>query len=254
MRLLISFVLRKFSQDETQFGEIKLKHPILFLIDEFPTLGNFQVLETMMGILAGYGITFFLICQSMTQIIKLYGENNPILDHCRVMATYAMSDVKSAEMFSKLIGVESVTNSNVSSSGSRYDFGMNNMSVSNQTVQRNLMNPDEIQHLPANQMIVFSQGMPATICKKNAYYADERFNKKVNLPKPETREELLLETLDSCKEKPYDKHWYDIPADFYLPTHDIEVIPGGFKAPVEKSVRREESDENLSSEQLGALI
>jgi type IV secretion system protein VirD4 len=193
IRILVTFILRKFSQDEVQFGEQKLKHPILFLIDEFPTLGTFTTLETMMGILAGYGITFYLICQSPSQIYRLYGEHTTILDHCKFIMTYAMSDPKGAEMFSKMTGVESVTFSNVSNSGSRFDAGMNNLNVSEQTQQRNLMNADEIQHLPANQLIIFPQGSPAIIAKKNVYYSDPRYKDKVMLPPPKNRDELLRE-------------------------------------------------------------
>jgi len=193
IRIIVTFILRKFSQDEVQFGEQKLKHPILFLIDEFPTLGTFTALETMMGILAGYGITFYLICQSPSQIYRLYGEHTTIFDHCKFIITYAMSDHKGAEMFSKMTGVESVTFSNVSKSGSRYEAGMNNINISEQTQQRNLMNADEIQHLPANQLLIFPQGSPAIIAKKNVYYADPRYKDKVNLPIPRNRGELLLE-------------------------------------------------------------
>jgi type IV secretion system protein VirD4 len=193
IRILVTFMLRKFSQDEVQFGEQKLKHPILFLIDEFPTLGTFTTLETMMGILAGYGITFYLICQSPSQIYRLYGEHTTIFDHCKFIMTYAMSDPKGAEMFSKMTGVESVTFSNISNSGSRFDAGMNNLNVSEQTQQRNLMNADEIQHLPANQLIIFPQGSPAIIAKKNVYYSDPRYKDKVNLPPPKNRNDLLRE-------------------------------------------------------------
>ncbi|MDR0456181.1 MAG: type IV secretory system conjugative DNA transfer family protein [Treponema sp.] len=193
IRIIVTFILRKFSQDEVQFGQQKLKHPILFLIDEFPTLGTFTTLETMMGILAGYGITFYLICQSPSQIYRLYGEHTTIFDHCKFIMTYAMSDPKGAEMFSKMTGVESVTFSNVSKSGSRYEAGMNNINISEQTQQRNLMNADEIQHLPANQLIIFPQGSPAIIAKKNVYYSDPRYKDKVNLPVPQNRRELLLE-------------------------------------------------------------
>jgi type IV secretion system protein VirD4 len=193
IRILVTFMLRKFSQDEVQYGEQKLNHPILFLIDEFPTLGTFTTLETMMGILAGYGITFYLICQSPSQIYRLYGEHTTIFDHCKFMMTYAMSDPKGAEMFSKMTGLESVTFSNISNSGSRFDTGMNNINVSEQTQQRNLMNADEIQHLPANQLLIFPQGAPAIIAKKNVYYSDRRYKDRVNLPPPRNRRELLLE-------------------------------------------------------------
>ncbi|MCL2763243.1 MAG: type IV secretory system conjugative DNA transfer family protein, partial [Treponema sp.] len=211
MRILITFILRKFSQDEVQFGEQKLKHPILFLIDEFPTLGTFATLEVMMGILAGYGITFYLICQSPSQIYKLYGEHTTIFDHCKFIVTYAMSDPKGAEMFSKMTGVESVTFTNYSNSGSRFEAGMNNINVSEQTQQRNLMNPDELQHLPANQLIIFPQGAPAIMAKKNVYYSDPRYADKVNLPPPKNRQELLRECANTRKPDLSKKQWFWVP-------------------------------------------
>lgn len=255
MRLLISFILRKFSQGETQFGEIKLSFPILFLIDEFPTLGAFPVLETMMGILAGYGITFFLICQSMTQIIKLYGENNPILDHCRVMCTYAMSDYKSAKLFSDMIGIETVKHSNDSSSGNKFDWGMTNVSVNTQTVQRNLMNADEIQHLPANLMLIFAHGMPVYIAKKNVYYSDPFYSKRLETCKsliPKSRKELLKETQKSVRIKPEDKHWYDVPVTEYYPIYDSETtVPVNVFSHTVKTI---ELDDDSAVELTGAMI
>lgn len=254
VRLIITFVLTRFSSSETQFGEIKLKNHILFIIDEFPTLGAFPILETMMGILAGYGITFYLICQSFTQITKLYGDKNPILDHCRVITTYAMSDLASAEMISKMVGIESVENSNISNSGNRFDFGMNNLNVSEQTIQRNLINPDEVMHLPANEMLVIAQGAPATRCKKCVYYEDERFKDKVNLPGPKNREELLKECINTTKPDKNERQWFDIDPSSYLESVDepIKVEPA-LKINL-KQLNNSSKDENADKSIEGIVI
>jgi len=225
IRILVTFILRKFSQDEVQFGEVKLKHPILFLIDEFPTLGTFTALEVMMGILAGYGITFYLICQSPSQIYKLYGEHTAIFDHCKFIVTYAMSDPKGAKMFSEMVGIESVTYNNNSVSGSKYAASQDNVNTSEQTQQRNLMNPDELQHLPGNQLIIFPQGSPAIMAKKNVYYSDMRYKSKIKLPKPKNRYELLQECKNSTKPNPKDKQWFHIPEEVYMQSEDILVEP-----------------------------
>jgi type IV secretion system protein VirD4 len=246
MRLVITFVLRKFSQADVSFRTQKLAHPILFLIDEFPTLGYMPVLEEMMGILAGYGITFFLICQSPTQIHKLYGEKSPIFDHCRFIATYATSDVQSSEMFSKMAGVDTATFGSLSNSGSRYDYGMTNLNVSNQTVQRNLLNADEIQHLPANRVLVFGQGMPVAYCKKTAYYQDPRFKKKAYLPVPKVRAELLAECADSVKPSDSSMQWFEVQDSAYYSTREVEVV-AEMKCDLP-------SDEELSVKQKGAML
>ena len=225
IRIIITFILRKFSQDEVQHGEQKLKHPILFLIDEFPTLGTFTTLEVMMGILAGYGITFYLICQSPSQVYKLYGEQTAIFDHCKFIMTYAMSDPKGAKMFSEMVGIESVTFNSTSSSGSRYATGLDNLNVSEQTTQRNLMNPDELQHLPANQLLIFPQGAPAIVAKKNVYYSDPRYTTKVNLPPPKNRQELLLECAETTKPDFNQRQWFHISEEIYMQTEDFIVEP-----------------------------
>jgi len=225
IRIIVTFILRKFSQDETQFGEQKLKHPILFLIDEFPTLGTFTTLEVMMGILAGYGITFYLICQSPSQIYKLYGEHTAIFDHCKFMMTYAMSDPKGAEMFSKMVGIESVTHANRSNSGSRQALSMDNINISEQTIQRNLMNADELQHLPGNQLIIFPQGSPAIMAKKNVYYSDPRYTDKINLPPPKNRKALLQECAATTKPDPTKRQWYSIPEEAYIQSEDPIIEP-----------------------------
>jgi type IV secretion system protein VirD4 len=225
LRIIVTFILRKFSQDEVQFGEQKLKHPILFLIDEFPTLGTFTTLETMMGILAGYGIVFYLICQSPSQIYKLYGEHTTIFDHCKFIMTYAMSDPKGAEMFSKMVGIESVTYNNISNSGSRYDYGRNNINISEQTQQRQLMNADELLRLRANELIIFPQGSPPIMAKKNVYYADPRYATKVNLQVPKNRQELLYECSSTTKPDPRQKQWFWIPEEVYMQSEDIIIDP-----------------------------
>jgi type IV secretory pathway TraG/TraD family ATPase VirD4 len=100
---------------------------------------------------------------------------------------------------------------------------MNNINISEQTQQRNLMNADEIQHLPANQLIIFPQGAPAIIAKKNVYYSDSRYTGKVNLPVPKNRKELLLECADSTKPDLYKKQWFWIPEEVSSQTEDIVI-------------------------------
>ena len=124
LRLLVSFVIRRFAEGETRYGEIKLKNRILFLLDEFPVLGSFPFLEKTMGLLTGYGMSFLIICQSLQQIIKLYGPNNSFLEHCKTWITYAPGDLNSAKTFSEVMGKESIWKESVSTSGSKFSVGL----------------------------------------------------------------------------------------------------------------------------------
>ena len=60
-------------------------------------------------------------------------------------------------------------------------------------VERNLINPDEVMRLPPTDLLVFSHGMPPYRGKKIIYYLDPRFKHSVNLPAPESREDLIQE-------------------------------------------------------------
>lgn len=177
-KLLINFMLRRFSDGETSYGEIKLKNRLLFMLDEFPVLGNFPFLVKTMGILAGYGINFFLICQGLNQLVDIYGQNHPFLDHCKTLCIYAPGKIEDAKAFTETIGKESVTKESISTSGSRYAVALNNLNASSQEVARDLMNPDELMHLPPSEALIINQGMVAYIAKKVVYYDDPRFKNK----------------------------------------------------------------------------
>ena len=170
--------------------------------------GEKQV-ETFAGILNGYGISFLWICQSKAQIDKLYGQNAPIIEHCRFIWTYAISDHNIAEYFSKRVGSEGIIKQNTSTSGSRYDFGMNNISVSSDVTQRELITATEIEALPCNQGLLITQGGYSYIFKKVAYYSDPRYMDKARLPKPESRNELLRETVTSRVLREGDYKWWE---------------------------------------------
>jgi type IV secretion system protein VirD4 len=177
-RLLISFMLNKFSRGEASYGSENLKNRIVFLIDEFKTLGAFPFLSDTMGILAGYGITFYIVVQALNQIVDLYSANHTFLDNCKTVMVYAPGKIEDAKVFSEMIGKESVVNENLSFSGSRYSVSLNNLNASGQEIARELINPDELMKLPPTEALILNQGMPPYIAKKCVYYEDKRFAKK----------------------------------------------------------------------------
>ncbi len=138
-------------------------------------------------------MSFLIICQSLQQIIKLYGPNNSFLEHCKTWVTYAPGDINSARTFSEVVGKESIWKESVSTSGSKFSVGLTNLNLSGNEVERNLINPDEIMRLPPTDLLVFAHGMPPYRGKKIIYYLDPRFKRAVNLPAPQTRADLIQE-------------------------------------------------------------
>ncbi len=207
-QLIIDFIVRRFSSGELRAGEKEnvLKHPILFMIDEFPVLGNMKFLATSLGILAGYGLRFYLVVQAYQQLVKIYGPENTFIDNCRYILIYAPNNPQDAEKFSKMIGKKSVTKQTVSVSGNRYAFTLNNINSSSQEVAVDLVNPDELMKMPYTDCIILGHNMPPYIGKKNVFYDDSRFNWKVfsenvntgkvetGFPAPYKQEEIDKET------------------------------------------------------------
>ena len=184
-RMIITFMIKKFSAGETNANEVKLKIPCLFLLDEFPVLGFFPDIALNAGILAGYGVTFFIVCQALNQIIDVYGENHPFLDHCKTIILYAPGSLKDARTFSESIGNRSVLLDNISASGNKFQVGFNNISRSSQETSTSLINPDELMKLEFSRAIIMNQGMPPYKGKKVVYYEDPRFKTKAFMPVPD---------------------------------------------------------------------
>ncbi|MBQ6565835.1 MAG: type IV secretory system conjugative DNA transfer family protein [Treponema sp.] len=174
-RLLISFMLKKFSEGETQFGEVKLKHNILFLLDEFPILGCFPDIAEVMGVLRGYGVFFLIVCQALNQLIDRYGQNQPFLDHCPVHIVFAPGNINDAEIYSKKIGQESVTQGKVSRSGRQSLSQSQGLNFSDNDFGRNLLDAADIARLDGDKFLLMVHGMQPYIGEKVVYYMDKRF-------------------------------------------------------------------------------
>jgi type IV secretion system protein VirD4 len=190
-KLLINFILNKFSRGEASYGSVSLKNKIVFLLDEFPVLGAFPFLSDTLGILAGYGVTFYIVVQALAQIKKIYGQDHTFLDNCKTVMVYAPGKIEDARAFTDMIGKESVLKESLSTSGSRYSVSLNNINASSQEVARDLMNPDELMKLPPTEALILNQGTPAYIAKKCVYYMDRRFKYKAFSKKTETHEYLF---------------------------------------------------------------
>lgn len=180
-RMLITFMIKKFSDGTTNANSVKLKIPCLFLLDEFPVLGYFPDIAQNMGILAGYGVTFFIVSQSVNQIVDVYGENHPFLDHCKTKIIYAPGNYKDANMVSQMIGNRSVLLDNKSSNMA--NLGASNLS--SQEISVSLVNPDELMKLEFSRCVVLLEGKSPYKGKKVVYYEDPRFKDKSFMKIPE---------------------------------------------------------------------
>jgi type IV secretion system protein VirD4 len=223
IRLFVMTFITRFSEGETRHDDRKLKVPLLLVLDEFDKLGKYGELQTGMGILAGYGIHFFLIIQSPNQLVDIYGKNHQFFAHCKNSILYAPGEIESGKINSEMIGKESVWTASTSTSGSRFSVGLDNLNLSGNEKERNLINADEVMKLPPDQMILLTQGKPPYIGKKCVYYEDARFKGRLLEPAFTTREGALGASRHN-RGRAEGEHWYDPPMTIYLEDiNDIEI-------------------------------
>src|SRR5258707_7418709 len=101
---LIRLVLNQIGRRLTERLDLRPRHRLLMMLDEFPALGRLDFFESSLAFQAGYGIRAYLIAQSMNQLAKAYGENNSILDNCHIRIAFACNDERTAKRVSEALG------------------------------------------------------------------------------------------------------------------------------------------------------
>lgn len=181
LRVLIRLMLNQIGRVLTEKQEVS-KQKVLFLLDEFPALGRLEFFESALAYIAGYGLKAFLICQSLNQLQKAYGEKNSILDNCHLRVAFANNDDQTARRLSDLLGEQTLTKDQTSISGGRFAMFKRNASVSTVEFGRPLLLPSEINRLPQNQEIILVNGLYPILANKIRFYDDKRFKYKVLAP------------------------------------------------------------------------
>lgn len=181
------------------------KHRLLGMIDEFPSLGKLDILQESLAFVAGYGIKFYLICQDINQLKSRergYGPDETITSNCHVQNAYPPNRLETAEHLSKLTGQTTVIKEQITTSGRRTSFMLNQVSRTIQEVQRPLLTPDECLRLPgpkknalglieeAGDMVVYMAGFPMIYGKQPLFFKDPIFSARAAVPPPLTGDVL----------------------------------------------------------------
>lgn len=182
-------LLKVFYQQATDFMTRKMpdkkKEPygVLFIMDEFPSLGEMPQFETGIAYFRGYRVKLFLIVQDTQQLKGIYEEAgmNSFLSNSYYRITFAANNIETANLISQLVGNK--TTKQVSRNKPMF-FDMNpasrTMNVSE--AQRALLLPQEVITLPRDEQIILIESSPPIRTKKIFYFQDPFFTKRL-LPK-----------------------------------------------------------------------
>jgi type IV secretion system protein VirD4 len=190
VRLIIEFIAKRLTNDLARNSR-----PILFLLDEFISLGKFAFLQDWMAHCAQYRIKVMLIAQSFSQIYDKYGERSSLLNNCHTKAILGAGDPQDAKTVVEYLGSYSINRKNVSQSGTLGNIMARTRSESYIETERKLMTSDEVLRLPYEDFLLVTSGKFPYRGKKLMYYTDRRFTPKTdvkhNPPLPATRLERL---------------------------------------------------------------
>jgi type IV secretion system protein VirD4 len=193
LRLLLHQVVSRLTEtmDFADGGSVAgYRHPLLLMLDEFPTLGRMDVLQTALAYLPGYGIKAYLIVQDLTQLAHAYGRYESIISNCHVRVAYAANKVETARLISDMAGTMTVHKETRTYTGNRLNPVLMHVMASEQETSRPLLTPDEVMRLPEDAALIFVAGQPAIYGQKIRYYRDPIFSERGKVPPPARSDRL----------------------------------------------------------------
>jgi type IV secretion system protein VirD4 len=151
----------------------RLPAPVLYLLDEFASLGHLAAVERAMSLLAGYSVQLWPILQDIHQLKATYGQRaGTFLSNAGVLQVFGVNDHESARLISDLLGQSTVVFQTMSRNLDSQDSGI---SYGEQHTARPLLTPDEVRRLPPESELLFLAGQAPHIAYKLRYYDDPEF-------------------------------------------------------------------------------
>jgi type IV secretion system protein VirD4 len=193
LRLLLQQIVSRLTEstdgpaDRTAAGE---RRRLLLMLDEFPSLGRMDVLQTALAYLPGYGITAYLIVQDLAQLSHAYGRDESIISNCHVRVAYAPNRVGTARLVSDMAGTMTVHRQARTYTGNRLNPMLMHVMAGEQETGRPLLTPDEAMRLPDHAALVFVAGHPPIYGQKIRYYQDPIFSERAAIPPPQHADRL----------------------------------------------------------------
>ncbi len=181
-------LMQIFYQQATQLLTKHMPRPdepygLLFVMDEFPTLGDMSQFKQGIAYFRGYKLRLFLIIQDTEQLKDIYEEAgmNSFLANSTYRITFAANNVETANLISQLIGNKTVNQ--ISRNAPVFlDLKPGSRSRHISQTQRALLLPQEVIGLPRDEQIILVESQPPIKTKKIFYYKDPFFTKRLMPP------------------------------------------------------------------------
>ena len=157
--------------------------PVLFMLDEMAQLGTLDMMRQAVSLLAGYGMSIWMIWQDLSQLKMLYEHDWPsFIANAKIQQFFGINDHETAKFVSEMLGAATIDVETTAkgTSGGRFAImdTQSNKSTTHSETQRNLLNADEIRRLNRKSMLMFVQGIPPILAERITYYEDQTFTSR----------------------------------------------------------------------------
>lgn len=150
LRLMVSLGIRTVARNTE-----KLYGPVLFMLDEFGTIGKLSAVAQAFGLMAGLQLCLWAFVQDLNQLKRDYPDEwETFVGNCEVLTAFDVMDQFTAKHLSEMLGtrtVERITRETADLRKSEKD--PNYSQITDQVFARDLMQPNEIRQTPRCLMI-----------------------------------------------------------------------------------------------------
>ncbi len=182
-------LMQVFYQQATEFLSRKMPdlkeepYGVMFLLDEFPTLGKMDTFKAGIAFFRGYRVRLFLIIQDTQQLKGTYEDAgmNSFLSNATYRITFAANNYETANLISQLVGNKTVEQRSYSKP-LFFDLNISTRTQNVSQVSRALLLPQEVIQLPKDEQIVLIESFPPIKSLKIKYYEDKFFTNRLLPP------------------------------------------------------------------------
>jgi type IV secretion system protein VirD4 len=177
------FLTRNMPRKDEPYG-------VMFMMDEFPSLGEMPQFQVGIAYFRGYRVKLFLIVQDTQQLKGIYEEAgmNSFLSNSYYRITFAANNVETANLISQLIGNK--TAQQASHNKPKFmDLNPGARTINTSEVQRALLLPQEVITLPRDEQIILIESFAPIRTKKIFYFKDPFFKKRLMPREPIPQQE-----------------------------------------------------------------
>jgi type IV secretion system protein VirD4 len=175
-RLILTQIAQQLMYNISEAADGRAKqHRLLYLLEEFPSLGRLDFFSSQMRVMRGYGITALLIVQSFKDLINAYGRDQTIVDNCRIVVAFAASDPDTLKAISTMLGTGLEMKASESHKRGSW-FWDKTISISEH--RRPLLEEGMVRQLPYDQELVFATGAKPFMAHKVRWFVHRLLKKR----------------------------------------------------------------------------